>query len=203
MVNRIIFSGFALALLLTSGCASTVKPSGFLSGSGYEHLHQGQYVDRYWSDAELKPQALSKISIEEIDTSRITDQPSVTRSDAATWLTAAMDSSIRAQPSWQTKQSHDQPTARLFLAITYLTPGSAGGRMFAGELGMGHAIVQVEGKLIDASSNKELASFADRHRDSGSIGFEDIAGDVGPRLVRRMLEKMASDLVKELSASMK
>src|SRR5262249_28719811 len=142
MLNRIIFGGFALALFLTSGCAS-VKPSGFLSG--YERLHQGQYLEKYWSDAELKPRTVSKISVEDIDTSRITDQQTVTRSDAAAWLKTAMVSSIQAEPNWQTNNSSDQSTAKLFLAITYLTPGSAGGRIFAGELGMGHAIVQVEG----------------------------------------------------------
>ena len=68
---------------------------------------------------------------------------------------------------------------------------------------MGHAIVQVEGKLIDSSSGKEVACFMDRRRDSGTIGIEDLAGDAGPNLVKRMLEKIASDLAKELSASLK
>jgi hypothetical protein len=200
MLNRIIFGSFALTLFFTSGCA-TVKKTGFLSG--YERLHKGRYLERYWSDTELKPQTVSKISIEEIDTSQIVDQPTVTRSNASTWLKTAIVSSIRNQPGWQTNESAEPSSAKLFLAITYLTPGSAVGRIFAGELGMGHAIVQVEGKLIDSSSGKEVASFADRHRDSGSIGFEDNLGDAGPKLVKRMLEKTASDAVKELSASLK
>jgi hypothetical protein len=200
MLNRIIFGGFALTLFLTSGCA-TVKTSGFLSR--YDRLHQGRYLEKCWTDAELKQQTLAKISVEDIDTSRITDQPTVTRSDASKWLKTAMVSSIQARPGWQTNEPPDSSTAKLFLAITYLTPGSAGGRILAGELGIGHAIVQVEGKLIDSNSGKEVASFADRHRDSGSIGFEDTGGDAGPKLVKRMLEKTASGVVKELSASVK
>ena len=195
------FGSLVLIAFFGTGCA-TAKKSGFLSG--HERLHRGRYLESYWSDAELTRQTLSKISIEPIDTSRIRDQPTVTLADASNWLQTATVSSIQAQPGWQAlEQQPEQSTSRLFLAITYLTPGSAGGRMFAGELGMGHAIVQVEGKLIESKSGKEVACFADRRRDSGAIGFEDLAGDAGPKLVQRMLEKIAWDLGRELSASLK
>lgn len=198
MLNRIILGTFTLILLLASGCATT-KTSGFLSGS--EQLHKGQFLENYWADAGLKPQTLTKILVEDIDISRITDQPPVTRAEASQWLKTAIVSSIQAQPGWQTGVSGESPTAKLSLAITFLTPGSANGRIIAGEFGLGHAIVQVDGKLVDASSGKEVAAFSVRRRDSGSIGFEDALGDVSPRLVKRMLDKIASDVVKELSAS--
>ncbi len=94
-----------------------------------------------------------------------------------------------------------QAEAVLHIAITEMTPGSAGGRIFAGELGMGHAFVQVEGRLVDLESGKDLVAFADRRRSSGAIGFEDMGGDAGPRLVRRMLKGIAADLVRELEQS--
>ena len=200
MFNKIISGSLALIALVSTGCA-TVNKSGFLSG--YDRLHQGQYLESYWSDAKLTQQTVSKVFVEAIDTSRITDQPTVTLADASNWLKQATVSSIQAQPRWQAIQEPEQSSSKLFLAITYLTPGSAGGRRFAGELGMGHAIVQVEGKLIDSNSGKEVACFADRRRASGAVGLEDLTGDAGPRLVQRILEKIASDSVKELSASLK
>jgi hypothetical protein len=87
------------------------------------------------------------------------------------------------------------------MAITYLTPGNATARILAAELGAGHAFVQVEGKLTDAKTGEEIARFADRRRDSGSIGFEDVGGDAGPRLVERLLKGISADVVKELSAT--
>lgn len=185
---------------LATGCA-TAKKSGFLSGQ--ERLHRGHALESYWSDAGLNQRILSKVFIEAIDTSRVKDQPNVTLAEASDWLKTATVSSIQARPGWQATEQPEQSTSKLLLAITHLTPGSAGGRMFAGELGMGHAIVQVEGKLIESDSGKEVACFADRRRDSGAIGFEDLAGDAGPKLVRRMLEKIASDLMQELSGSVK
>jgi hypothetical protein len=200
MLNKITLISLVFTLFLGAGCG-TANKSGFLSG--YQQLHQGRYVEKYWSDAALTKQTVSKIFIEPIDTSRIKDQPTVTVSDASRWLQTAINSSIKTNQSWEIEARPEQSTAKLALAITFLTPGSAGGRIFAGELGMGHAIVQVEGKLIDSNSGKEMALFADRRRDSGTIGIEDTTGDAGPKLVRGMLEKIGSHAVKEISESAK
>jgi hypothetical protein len=53
--------------------------------------------------------------------------------------------------------------------------------------------------LIKGAFFKEPAFFTDRRRDSGAIGFEDLLGDAGPKLVKRMLDGIATDVVKELS----
>ena len=70
--------------------------------------------------------------------------------------------------------------------------------MFAGELGMGHAWVQAEGRVIDRQSQEELVAWSDRRRSSAAIGFRDLGGDSGPTLVREMLEQIAIDLEREL-----
>jgi hypothetical protein len=197
MLNKFIFGSFALILLFTVGCSSPVRNSGFLSG--YERLHQGRYLKKYWADAGLNQTTIANLSLEEIDSSRIMDCPTVSRDEAVSWLKAALISSAQAQPNWQISETPSQAPAKLSLAITYLTPGSAGDRIFAGELGLGNAFVQVEGKLVNSSSGQELAAFADRRQDSGSMGLEDTAGDAGPKLVKRMLEKLAADIVRELA----
>ena len=122
---------------------------------------------------------------------------------ASNELRQAIAFAIRARTSWGTVEQPDSATAKISLAITYLTPGSVAGRFWAAELGAGHAIVQVDGKVIDAVTGKEIACFEDRQRDSGAIGFEDLGGDAGPRMVKRMLESISVNFVKELSESAK
>jgi hypothetical protein len=48
-----------------------------------------------------------------------------------------------------------------------------------------------------------LAEFAERRRESGAIGFEDIGEDAGPTLVRRLLHNVGEDFVKELGEGIK
>jgi hypothetical protein len=181
------------------GCATPEK-SNFLTGD--EPMQHGKYVNSYWSAGEIDKQIFSKIYIEPIDVSRIKNYPEVPTMVASNELRQAIAFAIRARTSWQTVEQPDLASAKISLAITYLTPGSAAGRMWAAELGAGHAIVQVDGKVSDVTG-KEIASFEDRQRDSGAIGFEDLGGDAGPRMVKRMLESISLNFVKELSESAK
>lgn len=196
MFHKVRFGLLAVIALVGAGCA-TANKSGFLSG--YERLHSGRHLEDYWSAPELSSLATAKIYVEPVETSRVKDQPGVSVEDAARWLKEAAVSSIDAQPGWSTVEQPEASTSKLVLAITYFTPGSAEGRIFAGELGLGHAIVQVEGRLIESGTNKEIACFSDRRRDSGAIGFEDVVGDAGPKLVNRLLRHIARDVAKELA----
>ena len=65
---------------------------------------------------------------------------------------------------------------------------------------MGHAAVQVEGRLVDSVTNRELAGFSERRTDTGRAGFEDLGGDAGSTLVEHMLDHIVTDLIQELSA---
>jgi len=196
MFHKFEFGFFVMIALVGAGCA-TANKSGFLSE--YDRMHSGQHLEHYWSAPELKGQTTAKIYVESVDTSRVKNQPGVTVEDAAHWLREAAMSSINKQPGWSTAEQPEASTSKLVLAITYFTPGSAGGRILAGEFGLGHAFVQVEGRLIESGTNKEIACFSDRRRDSGAVGFEDIAGDAGPKLVNRLLRHIAADVAKELA----
>ena len=79
-----------------------------------------------------------------------------------------------------------------------MTPGSSSGRMIAGEFGLGHAVVQVEGKMTDAKTHDTIATFGDLRQSSGMIGLQDLAGDAGADLVRDMLEDIGADVMKEI-----
>lgn len=179
--------------LLLGGCASTAIKTGYLGD--YAKLQKGKYLENYWVNTSLIDKGkYSNIYVEKIDVSKIMNCAGVTTKEAQRWLQDALTNYdglfvFKASPDVQ---------AKLDIAITEMTPGDAGARMFAGELGMGHAWVQVEGKIEDIKSGKEIIVFSDRRRSSGAIGLRDIGGDVGPTLVREMLEQIAADLAAEL-----
>jgi hypothetical protein len=166
-------------------------------------LQSGSHLEKYWSDrATIESKDYATIGMAGIDVTRISDKSGVTAEQCEAWLKAALVANwgkLRSGTTFATEAG--QMEAELRIAITEMTPGSAGGRIFAGEFGMGHAIVQVEGRMVDLTSGKDFVAFADRRRSSGAIGFEDVGGDAGPRLVRRMLEQIAADLVRELQRS--
>lgn len=186
----------AAAFILLTGCATPQK-SGFLTGN--EPMHQGHYLRDFWSAGQIPKHMLSQIYIEPIDVTRIQDAPDMSVSVASNFLAGTIVFQIRAKTGWVVVEHPDAATAKIALAITYMTPGSTVKRALAAELGAGHAYVQVDGKLIDASTGKDIAVFSDRRSDSGSAGFEDLGGDAGPRLVRRMMESICVDFVKELA----
>jgi len=70
-----------------------------------------------------------------------------------------------------------------------------------GELGAGHAQVQVEGKITNMSNGDLLATFAERRRSSGAVGFKDLGGDAGPALIKHMIGEISSDINDELRSS--
>jgi hypothetical protein len=189
--------------LMSGGCSSTTTAtkSGFLPD--YQKMHAGQYVQNYWAAPAISKQKISKIYVAPVDISRIDVQEGLSPAEASQFLRTTTLYHIRTLTSLGAEEKPDNATAALALAITYLTPGSSSARAWAAELGAGHAYVQVEGKLLDAASKEQLACFSERRHDSGSIGFEDMGGDAGTRLERRMLEAISREFVKELSASAK
>ncbi len=197
------FQPFITLLLLGSflgGCAPTVRTDYLRS---YDKLHKGKHLDRYWSNTSLiSKKKYSTIRVDRIAIDRISNQKGVAAEDCREWLRNAL---VKASSASGThivfEAGPDVAQAKLEIAITEMTPGSAAGRMFAGELGAGHAWVQVEGRIVDIESNEEVVAFSDRRRSSGAIGLRDIGGDAGPSLVREMLEQIAYDVMQELEGS--
>jgi len=200
--GKLVSLALLLGLVLSgTGCSTTAVKSDFLTQQ--QPLHKGKHLDNYWSSADLAKTNLAKIYLEPIDTSRIKDVPEISRDTAAHTLKFAALENIRFPGGWKAVDEPGDATAKLSLAITHLEPGSMMSRAWAAEFGAGHAYVQVDGKLVDMASGKEVACFMERRRDSGSIGFEDLGGNAAARMVKRMLERIAADAVKEISESAK
>jgi hypothetical protein len=118
-----------------------VRPTGYLEN--YGQFKPGQYVERFWSNPDRIAQGqYRRIVIGKIE-SRVADSAKVTGAQACNWLRCAI---FRGDPSIEhlAFRAETGNKARLELAITEMTPGSAFGRIMAGELGVGHAWVQVE-----------------------------------------------------------
>jgi hypothetical protein len=196
MMNRIIFMtvGISLGALFLSACA-TVEPRGYLEN--YDQLKSGRYIERFWSDPNKIAQGGYKIIVIGKIESRVADSEKVTGAQACSWLRSAI---LRGATSVEyfPLEAGAGKNARLDLAITEMTPGSAFGRTMWGEFGAGHAWVQVEGRVTDEESGVLLVSFADRRRGSGVIGFRDLAGDSGPAMLHEMITAIGFSIRSEL-----
>ncbi len=173
------------------GCASAPATSGYLAN--YDRLQPGEHLEKFWANtAQIQKAESVTVHLREVQTEMITDQKDVSVADCAAWLTAELDSAEFVSTD------AEGASIRLDLAITFMSPGSAAGRIFAGELGAGHAQVQIEGKVSDAVSNELLATFAERRRSSGAIGIKDLGGDASPGLIEQMIGLVAEDIRNEL-----
>jgi hypothetical protein len=192
----VLFLGSFLA-----GCTSSAKRTGYLHD--YAKLEKGKYLENYWSNTpRMGKTRYSTIRVEAIAIDRIQDQEGVTAEDCRGWLRNALVEGTRVLGDhFVFEAGLDEAEARLEIAITEMTPGSATGRKLAGEFGMGHAWVQVEGRIVDIESNEEVVAFSDRRRSSGAIGLKDIGGDAGPSLVHEMLDQIATDIIQERTES--
>ena len=183
---------------VAAGCAAT--PEHYQLVREEQRLTPGQRVDLIWANADrIARKKYLPLGLGEISTRHVSDQKGITAAEAESWLRDSIRRSAEKANLRLVfgKQGGTAP-ARLDLAITEMYPGSRIGRIFAAEHGAGHAWVQVEGRVVDAQSGEDLATFVDRRRSSAWIGFRDVFKDASPDLIREMLEGIAGDVVSEL-----
>jgi hypothetical protein len=187
----ITFVAAIVAAASLGGCTSVPTTSGYLAD--YDRLNQGQHLDQYWADASIvQSREPLVILLSEVSGDEITDKKDVTVEDCVSWLRAGLENGGIISGT-----KDDAPVA-MDVAITFMDPGSAAKRIWAGELGAGHAQVQVEGKVYDVESGQVLATFAERRSSSGAIGLKDLGGDAGPGLIEQMIKQIGDDVTHEL-----
>jgi len=186
------------SLVSTLACSAPIN-TGYLDQQAV--MQPGQFMDGVWCDDQIdQPPTYSQVRVVSVEARGIEDRKGVSTDDAVSWL--------REQLAQASDESNDDdvlltlpgegPVASLELAITEMTPGSVAGRFWGGEFGAGHAFVQVEGKLTDASEGALLCELVQRARASGAVGFRDWGGDAGPAMVEEMLGLVAQALIQEL-----
>jgi len=186
-------------LSLLSGCA-TMKPTGYLNN--YERLNKGNNLEKIWFDPDEQFKS-SCIIVKDFDTKLINDAKGVTVKDVRKWLKQDFEKQSMLQGlkiEYEPKVNQCEYT--LELAITQMTQGSASARMWAGELGAGHAKVQIEGKVTN-KNKKIVLTFSDLRSNSGAIGLKDIGGDAGPELVKDNIRQLAHAIAVDLKEYMK
>src|ERR1044071_765618 len=84
--------------VLLQGCA-TAKKSGFVDN--LQQMKPGRRVERFRvNHGLLTPDTLAKIEIASIDTSKITDAPTIKAKEAADWLSEAATNAIQSRAGW-------------------------------------------------------------------------------------------------------
>lgn len=198
-----IAAAFALTVALVIAGCSTPRATGYLSD--YNRMTKGDFLESYFSDkGAISAGDYSRIVLGTISTDKIQDREKVSRSDTAGWLRNALLKSSGEGGGVEPlvlSTSGAGSAAQLDVAITEMNPGNATTRIFIGELGAGHAWVQVEGKVTDPKNDAVLATFAERRRSSAAIGLKDVTGDTGAALVQSLTEDIAGDIRRELGAS--
>ncbi len=193
-----VFVGLLLQTVLITGCASTGAKTGYLQN--YDDLKRGSYLQGFYLSPKASSLNISTIKVADIDTSKTPGAVTYTPSQAVTDLKDAIQNAAlnNGEPGKYVFDASAQADALLELAITEINPGSRAGRFWGGEFGAGHAYIQVEGKLKSIATGEELASFSEKRRSSGMAGAADTFGDMGPQLLKQMLNTIAGDMVREL-----
>ncbi|MGK0176730.1 MAG: hypothetical protein ACJAYS_001163 [Lentimonas sp.] len=192
-------TSFTIAIIvsiLASGC-NTVRDTGYFHE--YSILRSGRFLEKTWHSGENISQ-YNEIKVVKIDIEMIKDAKGITTEDARRELKKNLQrfSKIHGLRLIFDATDNSDSEYELKVAVTEMTPGSAAARIWFGELGIGHAKIQVEGRLSDQTTPQDIFLFSDRRGDSGAIGLADLGGDAGPSLVKKMLLSLAEDIVFEL-----
>ncbi len=171
-------------------CASTPSNTGFTqSGLNFQN---GTYLDKvYKNENSVLTRQNMPIRIDSINIDFIHDYPNV----SAKYCRNTLEAELVKFFEFSSTQASPKLTAEF--AITYLDPGDAAARIVAGELGAGHAWIQIEG--VVRQKDEIIFAFIDRKRNSGKAGLSDLAGPADKKLVTFMIQEISQLLIKEIN----
>ncbi len=187
-------------ILVTFGCASVHKAS-FLDP--YDTLRNGRYLERVSISRDLNSIQDFAIEVKNPSAKGAGQHAFFPPSEVEEYLLSALLSNLDSVGGIKVyHEGAKKPSANYLVletAVTELEPGSKFGRFMAGELGMGHSHIQVEGRLINPIDNKVLFAFVDR-RAGSAMGGMDITGGDPRTLVEDDLEGISNSLAKTLAS---
>jgi hypothetical protein len=179
-----------IALLLSATVHAGTPPK-------TERLPRGNYIDRAVREsAAALPTDMTVKLVVAIEGA--VDTKGVTAADVQAWVNESLRKQL-VKDGFKPLEAgaDDAATHVLEVQLVEFTPGSSGGRMLAGELGFGVAKLEVKGSLRSAAG-ETLLRFTDRRSHSGGMGIDDIQGDVGPVLVKKLTAELADDISAEI-----
>lgn len=200
MNGRVVrFLGAVVAISFVLAC-SRPMPTGYLDQQA--SLQPARYMDNVWcSDRVAQTPSYANVRVASVEGRGIVDGEGVSVDEAVAWLRSELNPPSDPEATWM-RLTGEGPNVDLEAAITEMTPGSVMKRFWAAEFGAGHAYVQVEARLKDATDGELLCEMVQRTRASGGVGFQDLGGDAGPAMVRRMLGMVARAMRSEIRAQL-
>ncbi len=196
-MKQILIIGFILITTLLWGCATT-KYSNVNLLDNYNSTNNGSYVKSVWiNNSKIKSNETFKIFLEEINIDNISDEKGITKIEGKNVLKNSIMNSQYNNGILVTKD--DTSDYSMALAITNMSPGDRASRMWAGELGFGHANVELQ-VIITNKESERVIEIKDSQSNSGAIGFRDIPEDSGPQLVRELLQAISDNILQELNS---
>lgn len=180
-----------------SGCATTTEPTGFLRDSGT--LRAGQRLDQVYTAPGFTPRHYSTVGVA-VESPLMVAPRGLSIENLTAYLSREVVAHLQQTGLFSTVvpssvQPPGAPGLRCELAITQLDPGSRALRWWFGEFGAGHAIVQVEGRCLDAQTTTLMLAFVEQRR--GAAIF-DITGGNSQSLIEEDLRNIAHDFSQQL-----
>ena len=193
----------SLALLVicsVAGCATSPERSGTALTLPHP-MSPNSHVDQFYMAPDFRPQHYDLLIVAEpilavpLPKGELTYTPWAV--DLRTALAQAMQraglfSHVETEPP---DDLEARKIATLESAITEMDPGSQFARWMFGEFGGGNSFLEVEGRIVDASTGVVLVQFADRRR--GAAIF-DIAGGDSQALLQEDLRGIAKGVASAL-----
>ena len=142
---------FFVMVLILSGCASA-QQGGFLDS--YTSLTAGKYLERVSVSPELPGFKNTPVEVAAPQLLEVTPNQALPGTEAQNDLKNFLEVNLRNTSGFQVAGAAQPDVLKLETAITKLSPGSRAMRWFASELGAGHSLVQVEGRLVESASGK-------------------------------------------------
>lgn len=141
------------------------------------------------------------IWVADINVSKIKDKKNVTAEECKKQLLndIMLETKDIKQTSFVFGDTPDHSSAKLIIDITEMNPGDTAQRFLAGEIGLGSAVVRIDGRLIDIDTGVTLIQFSDKRGATGAWKLRNtFTDDSGPGLIKDIIYSQAQAVVKEL-----
>lgn len=180
---------------LLFGCVTT-KYSNVNILENKNSMSEGRHAEAVWINKDkFKCNELFKILLDEVNIDNVSDEKGITRNEGKIVLAKVILNSQYNNGILLAK--NPSPDYRMKLAITNMSPGDRASRIWAAELGFGHANVELQA-IITNKQNERIIEIRDSRNHSGALGFRDNFEDSGPQLVRELLQETSDDILQEL-----
>lgn len=189
-----------VAILFFVGCVATRYNHVNMLEHNNESI-KGKFVDNVWitKSKVTYDSRTTKLNLEDINIDSISNEKGITKEECRSELKSDILKNEHNKDFIVENQPED--SYKIKFIITNMSPGDAASRIWAAELGFGHANVEIQ--TIISKADQRIIEIRDSRNNSGAIGFRDTGGDSGPQLVRELLKQISDNIIQELNSIFK